>query len=255
MSLVNSLLFTRRSFLPVSPLFQLRRSFSATALLKAKKSKKESKKDSKKNSGKAATSDADDAEDIVLDPKAILSSLKAKYDDSYTQFTKKLTELKMGRANPAIFDKLKVKIDDSYTANFPEIAMTAMKGTNFLNVTVFDPSHTKRVVSAILDANLNLNPEVDPKNEQLLKVKLPNSTKELKAKQVKQMKELLDQYKSNVSFKTSLQAIRANFMKDLKNVEGSKDIVRKLTADIDASYKSYAEKFTTAFKNTEKSLN
>ncbi|ODQ45136.1 hypothetical protein PICMEDRAFT_25908, partial [Pichia membranifaciens NRRL Y-2026] len=177
-----------------------------------------------------------------------------KYDDSFTQFTKKLTEMKMGRANPAIFDKLKVKIDDSYVATFPEIAMTAMKGTSFLNITVFDPSHTKRVVSAILDADMNLNPEVDPKNEQLLKVKLPNSTKELKAKQIKQMKELLDLFKSNATFKYSLQSIRASFMKDLKNVEGSKDIVRKLTTDIDASYKTYAEKFTTAFKNTEKSM-
>lgn len=254
MSIANSLNFTRRCFSPVSPLFQLRRSFSATTSACAKKSKKDTKKDTKRANSKASADAGEDAEEIVLDPKAILAGLKTKYDDSFTQFTKKLTEMKMGRANPAIFDKLKVKIDDSYVATFPEIAMTAMKGTSFLNITVFDPSHTKRVVSAILDADMNLNPEVDPKNEQLLKVKLPNSTKELKAKQIKQMKELLDLFKSNATFKYSLQSIRASFMKDLKNVEGSKDIVRKLTTDIDASYKTYAEKFTTAFKNTEKSM-
>lgn len=255
MSIVNIL---SRNFYPVSPLYQLTRSFSSTAVFYAKKSKKESKKDnkgSKKNDTKNNSKDNNDEIDEVLDPKAILADLKSKYETSLTQFNKKLTELKMGRANPAIFDNLKIKIDNSYTANYPEIAMTAMKGNNFLNITVFDPNHTKRVISAILESNLNLNPEIDPKNNQLLKIKLPNSTKELKEKQIKEMKELLDQYKSNSSFKNSLQAIRSNFMKDLKNVEGSKDIVRKLTTDIDSTYKSYAEKLTTTLKNAEKSLN
>lgn len=224
------------------------RAFSVSPTIWAKKDKKAGKKDSKKK-------DEVDEEVVVLDPKAIISDLKTKYDDSFVQFSKKLTELKMGKANPSIFDKLNIKIDDSYTATFPEVAMTAVKGSNFLNITVFDPSHTKKIVSAILEANLNLNPEVDSKNPQLLKIKLPNSTKELKEKQIKAMKELLDQYKSNASLKNSLVAIRGTFMKDLKNVEGSKDIVKKITTDIDATFKIYAEKFQTAFKNTEKSLN
>jgi ribosome recycling factor len=227
------------------------RGFSSTPVFFAKK-KKETKKDNKK--GSATKDDTDDVE-IVLDPKSILNDLKGKYEDAFKQYSKSLTELKMGKSNPAIFDNLKIKIDDSYTATFPEIAMTAMKGTGFLNVNVFDPSHTKRIISAILEANLNLNPEVDPKNPQLLKIKLPNSTKDLKEKQIKQMKELLDQYKSNAGFKHSLLFIRSHCMKELKNVEGSKDIVKKLTDDINATYKTYAEKFTTAFKNTEKSLN
>lgn len=243
-----------RNFYPAFSVYQFTRPFSSTSVFYAKKSKKESKKENK--GSKKNDSKKDDKEvDVVLDPKAILTDLKSKYESSLNQFNKKLTELKMGRANPAIFDNLKIKIDNSYTANYPEIAMTAMKGTNFLNITVFDPNHTKRVISAILESNLNLNPEIDPKNNQLLKIKLPNSTKELKEKQIKQMKELLDQYKSNSSFKNSLQAIRSNFMKDLKNVEGSKDIVRKLTTDIDSTYKSYAEKLTTSLKNVEKSLN
>lgn len=250
---MNFITISKSNFFSVIPLTQFSRSLSVSAAVYAKKGKKESKKDTKKDN-KKNNSTQDDAEEVVLDPKAILKDLKEKYDDSFTQYSKKLTELKMGKANPSIFDNLKVKIDDSYSATFTEVAMTAMKGTNFLNVTVFDPSHTKRIVSSILEANMNLNPEVDPKNEQLLKIKLPNSTKELKEKQIKQMKELLDQYRSNVSFKTSLTAIRSTFMKDLKNVDGSKDIIKKLTNDIDSTYKTYAEKFTTAFKNTEKSL-
>ncbi|KAG0691389.1 ribosome-recycling factor [Pichia californica] len=250
MSLIQTMIRRYAAFSSVSPFLQRTRAFSSTSPSLAKKG---GKKDNAKSSKKKDI--VDDEPDVVLDPKSILSNLKTKYDDSFTQFSKKLTELKMGRANPALFDNLKIKIDDKYTATFPEVAMTAMKGTNFLNITVFDPNHTKRIVSAILESNMNLNPEVDPKNAQLLKIKLPNSTKELKEKQIKQMKELLDQYKSNVSFKNSLQAIRATFMKDLKNVEGSKDIVRKLTTDIDSTYKTYADKLTTAFKTTEKSLN
>jgi ribosome recycling factor len=241
---------SKRTLLGISPVFYNFRAFSSSIPTYAKKGKKEAKKSNNKS-----TIDDVDTEEIVLDPKVIIKDLKEKYDDSFTQYSKKLTELKMGKANPKIFDNLKIKIDDSYTAPFPEVAMTAMKGTNFLNVTVFDPSHTKRIVSAILEANMNLNPEVDPKKEQLLKIKLPNSTKELKEKQIKQMKELLDHYKSNANFKQSLVAIRSGFLKDLKNVDGSKDIIKKLSTDIDSTYKSYAEKFTNAFKSTEKSLN
>lgn len=229
-----------------------RRAFSSSAVVWAKKDKKAGKKESKKDAKKALD---DNEEVVVLDPRAIINELKSKYDNSFNQFSKKLTELKMGKANPTIFDKLKIKIDDSYTATFPEVAMTAVKGSNFLNVTVFDPSHTKKIVSAILEANLNLNPEVDPKNPQLLKIKLPNSTKELKEKQIKAMKELLDQYKSNAALKNSLVAIRSHFMKELKNTEGSKDVIKKITDDIDATYKTYVDKFQTAFKNAEKSLN
>lgn len=228
------------------------RAFSVSAAVWAKKDKKAGKKESKKDAKKSHVNE--DEEVVVLDPRAIINDLKSKFDDSFSQYSKKLTELKMGKANPSIFDKLKIKIDDSYTATFPEVAMTAVKGSNFLNVTVFDPSHTKKIVSAILEANLNLNPEVDPKNPQLLKIKLPNSTKELKEKQIKAMKELLDQYKSNAGLKNSLVAIRSHFMKDLKNTEGSKDVIKKITEDIDATYKTYVDKFQNAYKNTEKSL-
>lgn len=246
-------LFSRVSSI-ASPSIVSLRYFSASPSVWAKKDKKGS---SKKDNGKKSSSNApvEDDEVEILDPKKILTEVKQQCDESFKLYSKSLTELKMGKANPSLFDNLKIKIDDSYTATFPEIAMSAMKGTGFLNINVFDPAHSKKVISAILEANMNLNPELDPKNPQLLKIKLPNSTKELREKQIKDMKALLDQYKSNTSFKNSLPFIRSNVLKNLKKVDGSKDIIKKLTTDIDATYKSYVEKFTNSFKTTEKSLN
>lgn len=241
---------TRLAAQPAAAPINYSRSFTSSSILYAKKGKKENKKDKKGNKN---DKNLDAEPEIVLEPKKILSDLKVKFDTSFDEFNKKLTAIKMGKSNPDIFDNLKIKIDSSYTANFKEVATVSSKG-NFLNVVVFDPNHTKRIISSILEANLNLNPEQDPNNEQLLKIKLPNSTKEVKTQQIKEMKELLDQYKSNNGFKSSLQAIRSVFMKDLKNVDGSKDIVKKISTDIDSTFKSYSEKMTDAFKKNEKTL-
>lgn len=227
-----------------TPLALQRRAFSQTAISLAKKKK------GGKESKEAASNEAPLDE---LDPSKLLQDLTTSCTKSVSTFEQKLTKMKMGRSNPDIFDRLTIKLD-SHDATFPEVALTSVKTPTFLTVTVFDPSHTKRVVSSILGAGLNLNPEVDPNNNQLLKIKVPNTTKEMKEKTIKEMKQLLDSFKSAAGQKDSLVSIRAKSMKEVKNLEGSKDAIKKLSNDVDSIYKKFSEKLVDAFKAAEKQI-
>lgn len=241
-----------RTRLPVyrasSPIFVQNhiRNLSSTNILLAKKEKKGGKSASKGNKKKDIIEDDEPTEDI--NPKLILSELESKFKKNIEEFNKKIVEVKMGKANPDIFNKIKIKIDNKTTQLFTEVAQTTLKNGRFLTITVFDPNNVKKVISSILSSNLNMNPEIDPKNPQLLKVSLPTSTAEVKQKQTKLLKETMDQSK------TSLNHLRGVVMKDLKKVTGSKDIVTALTKNIDKVYQSYSDELMTALKNAEKSL-
>lgn len=221
------------------------RSFSTTAWALAKK----------KKGGKESKVAANElAEELAeLDPSKLLNDLTNSCTKTVSEFEQRLTKLKMGRSNPNIFDKLSVQLD-SHDATFPEVAITTVKTPTFLTVTVFDPAHTKRVVSSILGAGLNLNPELDANNAQLLKIKIPNTTKEMKEKTIKEMKQLLDAFKSNASQKDSLITYRAKAMKEVKNLEGAKDVIKKLNNDVDSIYKKFADKLNETFKTAEKQI-
>lgn len=237
-----SLVFGTRA--AISPARWQYRSFANTAILLAKK----------KKGGKDSKDSKEDAAPLAeLDPSALLKELNTACTKTLGAFEQKLTTMKMGRSNPGIFNKLTVKLD-SHDEPFEQVALTSVKTPTFLTVTVFDPAHTKRVVSAILGAGLNLTPEVDATNNQLLKIKVPNTTKEMKEKTVREMKTLLDAFRSQASQKDSLVSLRAKAMKEVKNLEGSKDAIKKLTADVDGVYKKFADKLQDAFKAAEKQI-
>ncbi|GMG46404.1 unnamed protein product [Ambrosiozyma monospora] len=227
--------------------------FSTTSATLAKKkggNKKENKKD-KRNHKDDAEEDGEPVEEI--DPKQILSGLETSFKKTLDLYNKKITEIKMGKANPTIFNNLVITIDKK-DHPFTDLAAASLQNKN-LTVTVFDPNNAKRIISAILAANLGLTPELDPKNNQLLKIKNPlTSSKDVTAKQLKELKEAFDNHAKNNSSSHSLVSLRGKVIKDLKKVEGSKDVVRKLTTDVEKLYKSYVEKLTDSFKKAEKSL-
>ncbi|VEU21059.1 DEKNAAC102012 [Brettanomyces naardenensis] len=226
------------------------RSFTRSSPTLAKKKKSNKKGGNKKQ-------DAQDEENEVveeIDTRKLLKEAENEFAKSIELYNKRVTQVKMGRANPSIFDGLQIQLANQRKAKFQDVAQTTLKGGKYLTVTVFDPHDTKNVVSAILAANLNLNPEADPNNPQLLKVQLPNSTKEWKAKQLKELKELTDDFKTAHNNKSSLANLRGRYLKQIKDVDGSKDVIRKLETDIDKLFKEYATKLADSFKSSEKTL-
>ncbi|ANZ76258.1 BA75_03050T0 [Komagataella pastoris] len=228
-----------RSIAPmVAPaIFSCRHITHSAALLKAKK----------KHSNHHEL--VDEAPEVV-NPKQILKEIEDKFKLTLQEHQKKINEIKLGKSNPKIFDSLKVSIAKDLQP-FPSVAQTTTKGRNLL-VTVFDPSLVKHVVSSILSSGLNLNPEIDPKNPQLLKVPLTAPSAETKKETLKALKNNLEHYRHSITNRHSLASIRAHYLKEFKG--NKEDSIKKLVNEIEKVHKDYSNSIHEQFKKVEKTL-
>ncbi|CDK24984.1 unnamed protein product [Kuraishia capsulata CBS 1993] len=243
-SFSRNLVFSSRTFLQPASL-QRSVPFSTSVYARAKASKKS--KGGKAAKGKQAKEEP--AEEVeFLDPEAIIKAITAEFSATGSAFKEKAAEIQKGRADPKIFDHLNIELDHHETSSFTEVAQTTLRGPKALNVTVFDPANTKRVVSAIIGADLNMNPEVDPLNPQMLKVPLPLVSSEVKEGQAKALKATYENFKNSTTNKQSLSYIRGKALKDVKAAEGTKNILTKLAADIEKLHKKYADDLLKEYK-------
>ena len=231
----SSLAFQRQSVV---------RSLSYTSVLYKPKNKKGGSK------GKGAAAKEQDEDVSVEDPSHVLPNLEAKYKECLEQHKKKISETKLGAANPKLFDKLEVEINKKPQI-FTSLAQTALKGRNLI-ITVFDPSNTKHVVSTVLASGMNMNPETVPNFPQQLKVPLPPPTAESRQEIAKQLKVDFEKFK-NSNDKHSLSFARASAMKELKKFEKT-DVIKKTLADVEKLHKKYSEELQTQYKAAEKSV-
>ncbi|CUS23722.1 LAQU0S11e02784g1_1 [Lachancea quebecensis] len=205
-------------------------------------------KKASKKSGKGKTDEEEPTE--VVDVKKYIQKAKEQFSVTVDLHKKKLSEIRAGSASPSIFDKLSVGKGNS---KFTDIATTSMKGRNSLIVTVFDPKDTKSVVSSILAAGLNLNPEKIPNNDQQLKISLPPPTTETRKETCKQLKEVFEEFKNSAN-KNSLGHIRGDILKELKNIDKKNDTVKKVTQDLDKLHKEYSSILQEHLKQAEKNV-
>lgn len=217
-----------------------RRSFGTT--LNALKKHSGSKKNSKQPQ-------PEEEETTVIDVSQYLNRSQTEFQESLEYFKKKLNETKQGVTNPRIFDSLNLQDGK----NFTTVASTSLKGRNSLLVTVYDPKDTKHVISAIMAAGLNLNPERIPNNQQQLKISLPPPTTESRLKMCKDLKAVFEECK-NSSLKNSLSYIRAEILKDIKSLSKKDDSVKKVVQDVEKVHKEYVEKFQNQLKQAEKGV-
>lgn len=218
-------------------------------LAKAKKLKSATNKKGKK-AEEEPVEEEEDISDLIN-----IQETTQKFDKVIESFTKIANEIKLGKTNPAIFDKLIIHTHDG-DQQFTSVAQTTVKGRKFV-VTVFDPSHTKNIINAVLDSDLNMNPQVDPNSNQTLNVPLPPVTTESKKENVKNLKLTFEKFKNGSGTKasSSLSTIRT----DIKNKISKKkkklsDGEQKVVNDFEKLHKSYIDKLNDVFKASEKAI-
>lgn len=215
----------------------LSRKFQTSSLLLKKKAPK----------GKVASTEEEEVE--IVDPNLYVKELTTKFDKSVELYQKELNEKRLGSFNSKIFDKLELKNGKV----FKDMASTALKGKGSLLVTVFDPNEVKNIVSAILAAGLNLNPERVPTNNQQLKIPLPPPTTESKKQLCKDLKAVFEKYKQSQS-KNSLGHIRNEVMKELKGLQKKDESIKKIIQNVEKIHKDYVTKMTDQLKQAEKNV-
>lgn len=202
----------------------------------------------KKNTKESQSKDSDDFQETV-DISEFIKRAQNSFEKTLELHKKKLNESRQGVANPRIFDDLKLQNG----SKFAEVASTSSKGKSALLVTVYDPKDTKNVISAIMAAGLNLNPERVPNNDQQLKVSLPPMTTEARTRICKDLKKIFEEHK-NSSFRESLGHVRGEILKDLKKLSKKNDSVRKAMQDIEKVHKEYVNKLQQQFGQAEKNV-
>ncbi|CCH44129.1 hypothetical protein BN7_3687 [Wickerhamomyces ciferrii] len=244
-SIVNtSSLFSLKSLAGVSV-----RPLSSTSILYKPKAKKGGKAD---KGGKGKNAKSEEEEEVVeeADPTIVLGKLEAKFKESLEHHKKRIAETKLGAANPKIFDNIQVEINKKPHI-FTSLAQTALKGRNLI-ITVFDPNHSKNIVSSVLGSGLNMNPETVPNFPQQLKVPLPPPTVETRHEIAKQLKKDFDNFK-NSNDKFALSTARAAALKELKTFKKS-DAIKKVSNDVEKLFKKYSDELQNNFKAAEKSV-
>lgn len=117
-----------------------------------------------------------------MEPKEILSALKADLEKAVDYTLSQFGSLHTGKASPSMLDSVKVEAYGS-TVSLKEVAAVTTPDARTIMVQPWDKSVVREVEKGIIDANLGFNPLVDGG---ILRVPVPELTGERRTELAKQ---------------------------------------------------------------------
>lgn len=159
-----------------------------------------------------------------------LQKLEERMQKTIDVFQENLSEIRAGRANPAILNKITVEY---YGVPTPinQVAGISVPEARLIVIQPWDASILKSIEKAILASDIGLNPNNDGK---VIRLNFPELTEERRKELVKDIKKIAEEAR------VSVRSIRRDGMDDLKNElknseisedekSSSEDKVQKLT--------------------------
>lgn len=225
--------------------------------------KKASKKGASNAKSKAKEEPVDDIDSVVD-----FAEVEKKMQHAIDAFKERAAVIKQGNYTIEAIEEIPVPIghhkepaksghgkkDVIVTEPIKSLARVASKGPKTITITVFDPASIKRIISAIIAANLNLNPLPDPKQpDQVLRLSLPPQTSEIKQEIIKNLKAEYDHFRASPA-KRSLTSVREDVMKHLKKANLSKDDSFATKDKLEKLFKTYSTKLQDTLKTVESSI-
>ena len=131
-----------------------------------------------------------------------LNEIEERMQKTISVFEENLSEIRAGRANPAILNKVKV---DYYGVPTPinQVAGVSVPEARMIVIQPWDASILKAIEKAILTADIGINPNNDGK---LIRLTFPELTEERRKEIVKDIKKLSEEAK------IAVRAIRRDAM-------------------------------------------
>ena len=157
------------------------------------------------------------------------TNLKERMEKSIGAYQEKLSEIRAGRANPAILNKIKVEYYGTPTP-IQQVANVSVPEPRMIQIQPWETSMVKEIEKAILTSDLGINPTNDGKVIRLLFPELTEERRKELAKDVKKKGEAAKVAIRNIrrdgndAFKKlTKQDVSEDEVKDLE------DAVQKLT--------------------------
>ena len=177
-----------------------------------------------------------------------LNEFEEKMKKTISVYEQNLSEIRAGRANPAILNKIKVSY---YGVETPinQVAGISVPEARMIVIQPWDASILKEIEKAILASDIELNPNNDGK---VIRLNFPELTEERRKELVKDIKKISE------DAKVSIRAVRRDAIDESKslNKEGliTEDELSKDEANIQKLTDKYVAEIDNILANKEKEI-
>ena len=154
------------------------------------------------------------------------TNIKDRMEKSLDAFAQKLSEVRAGRANPAILNKVKI---DYYGTPTPinQVAGVSVPEARLIVIQPWDASVLKEIEKAILASDIGINPNNDGK---VIRLAFPELNEERRKELVKDVKKMAEEAK--VAIRTIRRDGIDEFKTKQKNSEITEDDLRNAETEI-----------------------
>ena len=176
------------------------------------------------------------------------TNLKERMEKSIGAFKEKLSEIRAGRANPAILNKVKI---DYYGTPTPinQVAGVSVPEARLIVIQPWDVSVLKDIEKAILASDIGLNPNNDGKVRRLA---FPELTEERRKELAKEIRKIAEEAK------VAIRAIRRDGIDEAKakqkNSEITEDELKSAETEIQKITDKYIDEIDKILADKEKEI-
>ena len=177
-----------------------------------------------------------------------LQELEGRMIKSIDVFSQNLSEVRAGRANPAILNKISVEYYGMPTP-INQVAGISVPEARTIVIQPWDASVLKSIEKAILASDIGLNPNNDGK---LIRLNFPELTADRRKELAKDIRKMAEEAK------VSIRSIRRDGMDDVKEEQKRSEITEDQKADFEDKIQKLTDKYVAEIdkllENKEKEI-
>ena len=174
----------------------------------------------------------------------ILTNVELEMQEAIEHMEKRFTNIRAGRANPAMLDGIMVEYYGTPTP-LKQLATISIPEARQLCIKPYDKSSLQQIEKAIYEANLGIAPN---NNGETVILNIPVLTEETRKQYVKQAKEYAEDCRIN------LRNIRQDANNDIKKLEISEDDIKSGQEEVQDLINKYNKIVDEKFKVKENEL-
>ena len=176
------------------------------------------------------------------------TSIKEKMNKAVSFFNEKLSEIRAGRANPAILNKIRI---DYYGTPTPinQIAGISVPEARMIVIQPWDASALKEIEKAILASDIGINPNNDGK---VIRLNFPELTEERRKEIVKEIRKIAEE--TRVAVRGARRDGLDEFKAKQKNSEITEDELKLAENEIQKLTDKTIEEVDKILENKEKDI-
>jgi len=162
-----------------------------------------------------------------------LEELEERMKKSISVFEQNLSEIRAGRANPAILNKISIEY---YGVQTPinQVAGISVPEARTIVIQPWDASALKNIEKAILASDIGLNPNNDGK---VIRLTFPELTEERRKDLVKDIKKIAEEAR------VSIRSIRRDGMDTAKTKQKNSEISEDEKSDLEDKIQKLTDKY------------